>query len=205
MGETSLRQVYENDEQKQEDTAHFIELVAASALFDFLHRTKPEKQQFMTRAIEDDKDSMSLLSLGKGYESLVKTVADYMLLRCLVINLPKEKFFPLSKNRGFNASFYNDSGFKELARFTEVFYKWYNELATNNRAFAPIHANYDNTKYMSGWIKDIELDAKDDSYYLLEMIKASNECRSKDHDNKFRFFLQFAYNAINHYTNKIYK
>ena len=56
---------------------------------------------------------------------------------------------------------------------------------------------------MSGWIKNIELDAKNDSYYLLEMIKASNAYKKKDHSNKFRYFLQFAYEAINHYTKKI--
>ena len=32
VGEKSLRQIYENDEKKQKDTANFIELVAASAL-----------------------------------------------------------------------------------------------------------------------------------------------------------------------------
>jgi hypothetical protein len=58
---------------------------------------------------------------------------------------------------------------------------------------------------MSGWIKNIELDAKDDSYYLLEMIKASNAYNEKDHSNKFRFFLQFAYDAINCYTKKLEK
>ena len=49
VGEKTLRQVYENDEQKQEDTANFIELVAASALFDFLTRERPERRQYMTR------------------------------------------------------------------------------------------------------------------------------------------------------------
>ena len=58
---------------------------------------------------------------------------------------------------------------------------------------------------MGGWIKSIELDAKDDSYYLLSMIQASNLDKSKDHSNKFRFFLKFAYDAINKYTNKINK
>ena len=71
----------------------------------------------------------------------------------------------------------------------------------NKRAFAPLH--YDNLRQMSGWIKGYDLDAKDDSYYLLQMIKASNKDVSKEHSNKFRFFLQFAYEAINNYTEKI--
>ena len=51
----------------------------------------------------------------------------------------------------------------------------------------------------------MELDARNDSYYLLEMIKASNSYNEKDHSNKFRFFLQFAYDAINCFTKKLEK
>lgn len=203
VGEKSLKQVYDNDEKKQDDKANFIELVAASALFDFLKREKPDNQQFFTRAIESDEESLDLVSLGRGYKDIVKSVSDFMLLRNFVVSLPSEKFFPLSKNRGFNEQFYKDSEFQALNRFTEIYYRWYTELAQNKRAFAPLH--YDNTKQMAGWIKSIELDAKDDSYYLLSMIQASNQDKSKDHSNKFRFFLKFAYDAIDKYTSKINK
>lgn len=201
VGEKNLRQVYENDENKQEDTANFIELIAASALFDFLKKQKPTTTQYLTRAIEDDKDSMSLKFLGVGYTDIVKSVANYMLLRQLVEQLPDESFFPLKKNRGLDDSFYKDADFQALQDFTKRYFQWYSELSSNNRAFAPLH--YDNPFQMSGWIKNIELDAKNDSYYLLEMIKASNAYKKKDHSNKFRYFLQFAYEAINHYTKKI--
>ena len=203
IGEKSLRQVYDNDEKKQDDKANFIELVAASALFDFLKRQKPDTQQYLTRAIESDQESLDLVSLGSGYRDIVKSVSDYMLLRNFIKNLPSERFFPLRKNRGFNEEFYKDAPFQSLSRFTDIYYQWYDELAHNKRAFAPLH--YDNPKQMGGWIKSIELDAKDDTYYLLSMIKASNQDKSKDHSNKFRFFLKFAYDAIDKYTNKIYR
>ncbi len=202
VGEKSLKQVYENDEKKQDDKANFIELVAASALFDFLKREKPDNTQYLTRAIESDEESLDIVSLGKGYRDIVKSVADYMLLRNLVNGLPSEKHFPLSKNRGFDNNFYKDSAFLALKRFTEKYYNWYSELAQNKRAFAPLHCD-DNMNQMGGWIKGIELDAKDDSYYLLRMIQASNKEMSKEHSNKFRFFLQFAYVAIDSYTKKI--
>ena len=124
-----------------------------------------------------------------------------MLLRNFVKSLPSESFFPLIKNRGFDSNFYNDAAFQSLVRFTNIYYQWYTELAQNKRAFAPLH--YDNPKQMGGWIKSINLDAKDDSYYLLRMIQASNKDNSKEHNNKFRFFLKFAYDAINRYTSKI--
>lgn len=203
IGEKSLRQVYDNDENKQDDKANFVELIAATALFDFLKREKPEHQQFLTRAIEDDKDSMDLKSLGAGYKDVVKSVADYMLLRHLVKHIPDEKYFPLAKRRGFDESFYKDSPFRALLDFTDVYYKWYAELAQNKRAFAPLH--YDMPKQMSGWIKGICLEAKDDSYFLLKMIEESNEDKTTEHSNKFRFFMKFVFDSINYYTSKIYK
>ena len=201
VGERSLKQVYDNDEKKQDDKANFIELVAASALFDFLKRGKPDNTQYLTRAIESGEESLDIISLGKGYKDIVKSVADYMLLRNIVNTLPSEKFFPLSKNRGFDSDFYKNPEFKALTRFTERYFNWYSELSQNKRAFAPLH--YDNKKQMGGWIKHIELGAKDESYYLLKMIQASNKKKSKEHSNKFRFFLQFAHEAIDGYTKKI--
>lgn len=201
VGEKSLKQVYENDENKQDDKANFIELVAASALFDFLNKEKPDSIQYLTRAIESDQESLDFASLGNGYKDVVKSVADYMLLRKLVDILPQEKYFPLKKNRGFDESFYKDSAFQALSRFSELYMKWYSELAQNKRAFAPL--NYDSSKQMSGWIKGIELRAHDDSHYLLGMTQASNQDKSKEHSNKFRYFLQFAYHAIDGYTSKI--
>ena len=202
-GETSLIQVYENDEKKQDDKAHFIELVAASSLFDFLYREKPEAQQFLTRGIEDNQNSLDLASLGTGYKSIVKCVADYKLLSMLICILPDEKFFPLIKNRKFDQNFYKDAPFQALKKFTDSYENWYHELSTNKRAFSPL--NTDNKKSMESWIKTISLDAKNDSYYLLKMIQASNENKDRTHDNKFRFFLQFAHAAINFYTKKILK
>lgn len=203
IGEQNLRKVYENDEKRQDDTANFIELIAGSALFDFLCREKPETTQYLSRAIDDDKSSLDLNSLGSGYKDIVKCVADFMLLRAITMNLPKERYFPLSENRGFDENFYKDAAFQSLTHFTEIYFKWYSELSSNNRAFAPLH--YDSLNNMGGWIKTMELDAKDDSYYLLRMIQASNRDKTKEHSNKFRFFLQFAYDAINSFTQKIYK
>lgn len=199
-GEKELRPSYDNNEEKQDDEAHFIELVAASALFDFLKKGRPESPQYLTRAIDKDVDSLDLGSLGNGYSDIVKSVADYMLLKEFVEKLPKEKCFPLKKNRGFDSKFYTDDEFNKLKDFTAKYGAWYKELAGNKRAFAPLNCDGNN---MGRWIKGRALDAEDYSYYLLEMIKASNKKESAEHSNKFRFFLQFAYEAIDNYTKKI--
>ena len=174
VGETSLKREYVNNEQEQKDAAHFIEVVAASAFFDFLQKPRPDNRQYLTRAIKEDKDSISLADLGEGYKDIVKSVADYMLLSHLIEILPQEKWFPLKKDRGFTEDFYKDSSFQKIVDFTKIYNNWYGELSTNARAFAPLRMDKED---LSGWIDDITLDAKEESYYLLEMVKASNACK----------------------------
>jgi len=199
IGEKNLRKVYENNEKEQKDTANFIELIAASSLFDFLKRDKPETTQYLTRAIEDDQESMDKKSLGDGYNSIIKAVTDFNILIKLVSIVKNERYFPLIKERGFNKDFYNDSAYTSLCEFIDIYNQWYNELATNNRAFAPLNID---SKDLTRFVKGLTLKSKDDSYYLLQMIIASNKEMDK-HSNKFRYFLEFAYRAINYYTQKI--
>ena len=206
VGEQGMKTTYANDEKRQDDKAHFVELVAASALFDFLKKTdKPEKTQALSRAIKEDVDSLSVCTLGDPYNDVVKAVADMMMLSRLVYFLPNEKQFPLSKNRGFNKDFYEDKSFVSLKNFLLKFSMWYQELAENKRGFGPlIIANFDDRNArLTNWIQDFSLDAKDESYYLLDMIRASNRDKDTTHTIKFRRFLDYAYQAIDKYTSKM--
>ena len=206
VGEQGMKTTYANDEKKQEDKAHFVELVAATALFDFVSKTdKPDKTQALSRAIKEDVESLSVSSLGDAYNNVVKAVADMMMLSRLVYFLPNESQFPLSKNRGFNEDFYNDKSFVSLRNFLFRFSQWYQELAENKRGFAPLTIADPNDRgaKLSNWIQDFSLDAKDESYYLLDMIRASNKDKDDTHTIKFRRFLDYAYQAIDKCTSKI--
>ena len=197
VGETTLQAFHENNEELQKDTANFIELVAATALFDFLNRSKPKERQYLTRAIEKDEVSLDLSSAGNGYAPVIKSIADYCILKTLLKVLPKETFFPLKQSRGFNKEFYEGS-LTKLMDFSDLFAIWYDELSSKKRAFAPI-ADFTPDK-MANIIKNSpELEAKDDSYYLLEMIKNSK----KQSSNKVRNFLEYAYKSIDSFTKKI--
>lgn len=199
-GETHLKAIYDNNEAEQKDAANFVELNAGTALFDFLYQAaNPETQQFMSRSISHDEESLGLDDMGEGFHDAVKCVADLALLSKLSATLPNEKFFPLSKSRGWTNDFYNDTPFRSLTTLIELFEVWYNELATNSRSFAPLRTGKGIT---NGWIDGITLDAKDDSYYLLKMIEYGNK-ENIAHGNTFRHYMQTAYTAINHYTNKI--
>lgn len=197
IGEKELQASFENDEQKQLDKANFIELVAATSLFHFLRQTKSKERQYLTRAIENDAPSLDLSTAGKGYSTIVKSLADFLILKTLLEVLPKEKYFPLKKTRGFNEEFYKGSILK-VQSFAKDFECWYKEVSSTQRSFAPI-ADINSNKMATIIKNSIEIDAKDDSYYLLQMIKSSKQTTG----NKVRDFLDYAYSAINVYTKKL--
>lgn len=201
-GETTLQGSHENNEQTQPDDANFIELVAATALFDFLEKSaKPKERQYMTRAIANDVSPLDLSTAGSGYAPVVKCIADFMIFRTLLEDLPSEKYFTLKRTKGFNEEFYKGSMMK-VKDFTSFFANWYEQLASTKRAFAPVTKIVPSD--MANIIRNaIELDAKNESYYLLEMINQSRKINNNN--NKVRNFLDCSYNAINHYTNKITK
>ena len=198
VGETELKTIHDNNEQKQEDTANFVELVAATALFDFLQRPRPQQTQYLTRAIEENVDNLDLGTAGSGYAPMVKCMADMCILKKLVEILIKEDKFPLKKTRGFDESFYKGS-LSQIREFLEEYGQWYAELSLKKRKFAPVEKEII-PENMANIIKNsVELEAPNDSYYLLEMIKASKVKTS----NKVRNFMEYAYKAIDRYTQKI--
>lgn len=199
VGESELQAYHENDEKKQEDKANFIELVAASALFDFLQRQRPKERQYLTRAIKKDVSSIDLSTAGDGYAPIVKCIADFKILSCLMDVLPKEKYFPLKATMGMDDVFYKND-MASIYEFRQDFEKWTEELANKNRKFVPI------TEITPSNMGDIirnskSLAAKDDSYYLLEMIKNAKNSSG----NKVRDFMEYAYKAIDTYTKEIIK
>jgi hypothetical protein len=206
IGDKGMNIEYENNEEVQDDKAHFGELVAATALFDFLNRPDKEhseKPTYLSRAIANDQQVLDLSNMGSGYAGLTKNIADFTLFSMLVEVLKNEKYFPLVKDRNMDSHFFSDSTFRRLEEFIQRFRTWYDELSDNKRSFSPLNI-VDSNQSLDAWIKGNSLDAQDDSYYLLEMIKASNNAsKEESHDNSLRHLLNFSYQAINSFTNKI--
>lgn len=199
VGDSSMMKSYKNDETKQEDPAHFIELVAATALFDFLDREKQTTQQYMSRGIREDKEVLDVTSAGDGYKPIVKCMADFRLLHNLMNFIRTESSFPLRKTRKMDERFFEgDESYATLDKFFTYFEKWYNELADNKRGFAPLTNHVD----MSNPIKGLSVEANR-AYYVLDMVKRSNEAKGINENLKLRNLLDFAYKAIDNHTSKI--
>ena len=179
-----------------------VELLAASALFDFLYREKQDYPQAMTRAIRENADALDLSTLGEGYKDIVKAVSNMMIFDLMLEILRDEKQFPLKKTRGLNREFYDDQPYNALKAFVAQFRNWYTELSENKRGFAPLNRVSKGEK-LSSMVKGYTLKAKDESYYLLKMIEASNSKTKDEHGNKLRYLLDFAYDGITEYTDQI--
>ena len=120
----------------------------------------------------------------------------------MLVILPDELQFPLKKTRGLNKDFYRDQPFGSLSAFVKQFHNWYVELSENNRGFAPLNRVSKGEK-LTPMIKTLSLKAKNESYYLLKMIEASNKDAKNEHGNKLRYLLDFAYKGITVYTDQI--
>ena len=202
VGEQSLRANYKNNEKEQKDKAHLVELVAASALYDFLSRPAPDTPQAMTRAIRENTSALDISSLGDGYKPMVKDIINMMIFNLILDVLPEEGQFPLKKTRGLNKDFYGDQPFGSLKDFVKQYHDWYVELSENNRGFSPLNKIIRGGK-LSNIVKGITLKAKNESYYLLKIIEAGNKKYKNEHDNTLRYLLDFAYEGITEYTKTI--
>ena len=203
IGDSTQKASYDNNESEQKDDAHFIEMIAATALFDFLNnRTRQSRSQYLTRAIEVDKEVLDLKFLGKGYTEEVRLIANMKLLNLLMDVLKNEKYFPLRKTHGLNSNFYNGE-FKALDKFMTKFNSWYDEISNNTRGFSPLSLPKTTSDDLTQFIKERTLNAKRDHEYLLDMILASKIKDNNSHHILLRFFLDFAYQAINKQTSNI--
>ena len=204
VGDKNMSASYDNDESVQKDTANFIELVAASALFHFVQQGEPTSSQYFSRAIKEDNNVLTLSTAGDSYKPLIKAVADMMMLKKLVDTLPIESQFPLTINRHWNDKFWADNSFITLKNFLNIFENWYEELADNKRSFSPLDFKKSKNEISNSFIKNFTIQgANDISQYLLEIIIASNHDKEENNENHLRQLLKFSYKAINKYTSQL--
>ena len=156
----------------------------------------------MTRAIRENAEALDIKTLGDGYKDIVRNVANMMLFDLMLDILPNESQFPLKKTRGLDGEFYDDQPFGSLSAFVKQFHEWYAELSENKRGFAPLNPVLKGER-LTSVVKTLSLRAKNESYYLLKMIEASNKDAKNEHGNKLRYLLDFAHKGITEYTDQI--
>jgi hypothetical protein len=136
---------YKNDEQKQDNQAHIVELLGALSIFHFAENTftKGEVHEF---CIGDEKENVHFKNVGNvARDSFASNLtALHLLSKVHFLIKGKSKALSFCKVNGFDPDFFNETYFTDeeggLEKFFNVYYKnWIIELESNQRSFSPFN------------------------------------------------------------------
>lgn len=146
---------YENNEgaEDQKNNAHFIEMVAALSIIDFMSNEDKDLKVENAKAVEPkykeygitrNEEILNFTNLGGKTQKLIETpLTQYMLF---MYYLKQHKDYAVSKDRQWtktgekklNEAFFSKSFYQEdLTIFNTYFSTWLTEMANNKRAFKP--------------------------------------------------------------------
>lgn len=133
---------YENNEKKQPNKAHYIELLGALSVIDFATKdftTTGEVFEYCLK--KDDVRTVDFTNIGDSTRKLIgkNFVNLYILTKLHDVNQKKQNL-PFNKTNNFNSLFKKERVFfEDLSTFFDDYYlKWLHELAQNDREFKPL-------------------------------------------------------------------
>lgn len=136
-----ITNIYKNNEggTEQNNSAHIIEFLGATAISHFANSARPETTQYFELGIKDTPNTESI-TFSSFYSGLKKTLFTPMtqfslLAKCLTYN---ESFYVSRKfatNRDKKMKeLYNGDFYKELKEFLELYIEWLDEMKKNHRS-----------------------------------------------------------------------
>lgn len=210
----NISKQYENVEggTDQKNDAHFVELVSALSIIDFMTKSdddlqvtngKPVNQYFMEYGIKDDVKQIIFENLSDQTNNLIKKALTQFVLwgKYLKENLSDSLKQPWTTNLLIDENFLQSEFYKRLKDFfhknNDGFFSWLREMAGNERAFTPFELDIASDKLFN-LIKGLE-PAKDTSHlfdknYDLFNSYLNEEKLSKDVP-KEQAFIELFYNA----------
>lgn len=185
--------LYKNDEEKQHNEAHIIELIGATSIIHFAKQninTQKIKQEYSI-AIADEKDNLNIETIGSGFKDYIESLANLYILSKVLEFLPSDKAFPhKSLLRINNEELFNSDDYKVLISIINDFNIWLNELSTNRRGFEPFTLKDKDNNFnpiigkhaiLKKLIKDIPFGL---SYYMIKIIESGNSLLKRKTDIK---------------------
>jgi hypothetical protein len=134
---------YTNDEHKQDNKAHIVELLGAFSIFHFA-ANRAQRGNVNEYCIGEDNDKINFSTIGNSTkEALGHNLTALQLLSKLHPEVKaKESSLTFCKANDFNSSFFSDTFFTDgengFEKFFENYYKpWLSELNDNQRGFSP--------------------------------------------------------------------
>lgn len=134
---------YVNDEQKQNNKAHVIEMIGASSIMDFAKRPlEGSSQEFYQYSLAEDSNRITFQNLGNELRDEVQAELINFFIFCRIHGKIKiNKDAPVLKNEKFDERFFRNDFIMEIDEFSARFSKWLGELAENDRQFSPFNMN----------------------------------------------------------------
>jgi hypothetical protein len=199
---------YKNDEEKQPDTAHLVELLGAVSILHFTKHQFPDRQQQVFEyGLKEGDNEIHFKNIGKETsEFLGPALTSLTLFNKLHKAVRERSALPFRKTSDFNARFFNDPFFgNALEDFLDHYFEaWLRELSDNQRAFNPF--NTSKRKDFSHLVKGQKIDGRflpgfwskpfDLSDLFVNMAKKEKEFYGLNKVNKKNQYLSMAYAAI---------
>jgi len=134
---------YANDEQKQDNKAHLVELLGASALFHFADfPSTASAGSFFQYSVKEDQNHVTFYNMGNELRDAVYAeLTDFYVYTKISERVRSTSDAPVHVNEQFDPVFFKGDFMRALGEFCGYFTKWLHELNENDRRFGPFHIN----------------------------------------------------------------
>lgn len=133
---------YINDEARQNNKAHIVELVGASAILDFLDRDFDGSEQNQYQySLKMKTVNVDFRNLGEELNEKIRTeLTNYHTFYKIHPYIKSVDNAAVKVNEGFDKDFFRSSFIKDLEEFNNQYFNvWIKELGENDRKFYPFN------------------------------------------------------------------
>lgn len=206
---------YDNNEEKQNNKAHLVEMLGALSVFSFANTNFLDKGNVYEYCLETDNvNSVDFKNIGKTTIKLIgKELTNlYIMSKLNESNINNEKL-PFNKEI-FNKEYENEKVFfDDLNKFfVNYFIKWLKEMSENERQFNPInlsvkdnfHELVNGFEFEKRRFEGLLTDAYDISQVHLQMAKElESKNLNKLKEQRIYQYILASYNSINKVNSRI--
>jgi hypothetical protein len=144
----NIHDQYDNHEggQAQKNDAHFIELLAALAILDFIESDPVPGTVHKEYGIKTNYQEIIFDDLGPESQGLLmKPLTQFLLFSKYMKDKSSDscRAQPWAKKRSFDHTFFSSSFCKDLKSFQDIFMQWLKEMETHDRKFTPFELKCD--------------------------------------------------------------
>lgn len=186
-----VAKTYENHEggSSQQNDAHLIEFLAATAVIDFSNNTFMGTSN-MELGIKDEADTVSFQSFYPKMRNMLYSpmVQFTMMANSLTFNVDTYRSNTFSANKGNFEELYNSMFFKNISDFFCRYHEWLKELRENKRSLYLFNLSCGNKPFeLVEGLKPKKIMSKysNNSLVMDRLNSAVRKCKSSGKENKF--------------------